>query len=87
LSEETTHAGKVAFCLDHSHAITYDDLSAIGFRVQMLRLVIPDLRVESVLELSVDRLRRMGLEALLLDVDGTLKNYRAESLRPEVMAW
>jgi hypothetical protein len=53
----------------------------------MLRLVIPDLRVESVLDLSPDRLRQMGLEALLLDVDGTLKNYRAESLRPEVMAW
>ena len=53
----------------------------------MLRLVTPDLRVETVLELSPDRLRQMGLEALLLDVDGTLKNYRAESLRPEVMAW
>jgi len=53
----------------------------------MLRLLTPDVRIETVLELSVERLRRMGLGALLLDVDGTLKNYRAESLRPEVMAW
>ena len=53
----------------------------------MRRLLTPDLRIDSVLELSPDRLRQMGLEALLLDVDGTLKNYRAESLRPEVMAW
>jgi hypothetical protein len=53
----------------------------------MLRLLTPDLWIESVLELSVDRLRRMELKALLLDVDGTLKNYRAESLRPDVAAW
>ena len=53
----------------------------------MLRVLTPDIRIDSVLELSVERLRRMGLEALLLDVDGTLKNYRAQSLRPEVMAW
>lgn len=53
----------------------------------MLHLVTPDVRVESVLELSPERLRRMGLDALLLDVDGTLKNYRAGTLRPEVRAW
>jgi uncharacterized protein len=53
----------------------------------MRRLLTPDLRIESVLDISPDRLRQMGLEALLLDVDGTLKNYRAESLRREVMEW
>lgn len=53
----------------------------------MLHLLVPDARVESVLDLDVGRLRRMGLEALLVDVDGTLKNYRAESLRPGVRAW
>jgi HAD superfamily phosphatase (TIGR01668 family) len=53
----------------------------------MLRLLTPNLRIESVLELTSDRLRRMGLAALLLDVDGTLKNYRAQTLRPEVMEW
>jgi uncharacterized protein len=50
-------------------------------------LVTPDLRIESVLELSPDRVRQLGLDVLLLDVDGTLKNYRAETLRPEVVGW
>lgn len=53
----------------------------------MLRLVIPDLRVESVQDLPAERLRHMGLDAVLVDVDGTLKNYRAESLPPEAVAW
>lgn len=56
-------------------------------RDRMLRLLIPDLRVESVWELTADRLRQMGVDAVLVDVDGTLKNYRAASLFPESVAW
>ena len=55
--------------------------------IGMLRLVTPDLRVESVLELDESRLRSLGLDALLLDVDCTLKRYRADSLEPEIVAW
>ncbi len=53
----------------------------------MLRLVTPDLRLQSVLELDPPRLRQMGLDALLLDVDCTLKSYRAERPAPEVIEW
>lgn len=53
----------------------------------MLRFLIPDDRIESVLELDVDRLRTLGIDALLLDVDCTLKDYRATEARPEVVAW
>ena len=53
----------------------------------MLQIVIPHLRVDSVLDLCVDRLRELGLEALLLDVDCTLKSYRTESPSAEVKAW
>ncbi len=53
----------------------------------MFRLVTPDLRIESVLELDVERLRGAGLGALLLDVDGTLKNYRSDRPAPKVAAW
>lgn len=53
----------------------------------MLSWVTPDLRVESVQELPPERLRQMGLHAVLVDVDGTLKNYRAESLPPQAVAW
>lgn len=53
----------------------------------MLRFLEPHLRVESVLDLDLDRLRRLGLDALLLDVDCTLKSYRSETLSDEVQAW
>lgn len=53
----------------------------------MLRLVTPDLRLQSVLELDPPRLGQMGLDALLLDVDCTLKSYRAERPAPEVVEW
>ena len=53
----------------------------------MCRLVTPDLRLDSVLDLDVPRLRSLNLDTLLLDVDCTLKNYRAEDLAPGVAAW
>jgi len=53
----------------------------------MLRFIAPHLRVESVLELDAGRLDQLGLGALLLDVDCTLKNYLAEDVTPEVSAW
>jgi len=53
----------------------------------MFHLLTPNLRVESVLELTVDRLREMGIDGLLLDVDCTLKRYREKEVRPEVAQW
>jgi hypothetical protein len=52
-----------------------------------LRLVTPDLRLESVLDVGVALLRSRGLQSLLLDIDCTLKSYRAESVAPEVRDW
>jgi HAD superfamily phosphatase (TIGR01668 family) len=53
----------------------------------MLRLLVPHLRVESVCDLTLDRLRQLDLQALLLDVDCTLKRYREEMVSPAVAAW
>jgi len=53
----------------------------------MLRLMAPHLRVGSVLELSLERLRELELDALLLDVDCTLKRYHQEDVSPDVAAW
>ena len=64
--------------------MTHQGPKAVRF---MLRLVTPDLRVESVLELDEARLRGLGLDALLLDIDCTLKRYRADFPEPEVVAW
>ena len=47
----------------------------------------PHLRVESVLELTPERLRELGLDALLMDVDCTLKRYLSLEVEPAVAAW
>jgi HAD superfamily phosphatase (TIGR01668 family) len=52
-----------------------------------LRFLVPHLRVESVRQLSLTRLRNLGLDALLLDVDCTLKRYGDDEVTPEVAAW
>jgi len=53
----------------------------------MLGWLVPHYQIGSVLELTPERLRRWQLEALLLDVDCTLKRYRAPMPSPEVAAW
>ena len=53
----------------------------------MLHLVTPDIRVDSVRELTPERLQQWGLRALLLDVDCTLTRYRQNTVAPEVAAW
>ncbi len=53
----------------------------------MLHLVTPDIRVDSVRELTPERLDQWGLRTLLLDVDCTLTRYRKGEITPEVAAW
>jgi uncharacterized protein len=53
----------------------------------MLRLLTPHHHIASVLELTPDRLRSMGLKSLLLDADCTLKRYRCEECAPGVAQW
>jgi HAD superfamily phosphatase (TIGR01668 family) len=53
----------------------------------MFALLTPDLKLESVVELDAPRLRSLGIEALLLDIDCTLKRYPEESVPPPVRDW
>lgn len=57
----------------------------------MLRLITPHLRLPGVLDLEAGRLRSLGLEGLLLDVDGTLKDHGAagidEAVVDRIRAW
>jgi HAD superfamily phosphatase (TIGR01668 family) len=55
--------------------------------VQLLRFVTPHLRLGSVLELNAGRLRALGIDGLLLDLDCTLKDHGAGEFRAEVLAW
>lgn len=53
----------------------------------MIRFVRPHLRIANVLELRPEHLRALGLDGLLLDVDGTLKDFPAPEFSAEVIAW
>lgn len=53
----------------------------------MFNWFTPELHVVSVVELNIERLRQLELDALLLDVDCTLKSYRSTEVTPEVAAW
>jgi uncharacterized protein len=52
-----------------------------------LNLIAPDWYIESVVQLDVEWLRAVGLDALLLDVDCTLKRYPDDHLLPEIQRW
>ena len=53
----------------------------------MLQLIAPHLRIDRVEQLTLDRLGELQLDALLLDVDCTLKPYHDEEVSPEVAVW
>lgn len=50
-------------------------------------LIRPSYRIGSVLQLTPDWLVRLGLRALLLDVDCTLKRYGQSELSADVVDW
>jgi uncharacterized protein len=52
-----------------------------------LKPFTPDWYIESVVQLDVAWLRAVGLDALLLDVDCTLKRYPDTELLPDVARW
>jgi hypothetical protein len=53
----------------------------------MLHFIKPHLCVKSVLELTPERLREWNIEALLLDVDCTLKRYPQTNVDAEITRW
>ncbi len=53
----------------------------------MPRIFRPTLCIETVVELTPDRLRELGLDSLLLDVDCTLKRYRETHVSENVGKW
>ena len=50
-------------------------------------MILPHQYVEKVTDLNPTVLRDEGLEGLLLDIDGTLKDYGTTEYPPEVLDW
>jgi len=57
-----------------------------GIRTRF-RWLGPHLRVQSVRNLTLRKLKELEIDALLLDVDSTLKEYNESLASPEVVAW
>ena len=53
----------------------------------MFRFFAPTYHVPSVSELTLPRLAALGLDALLVDADSTLKHYTSEECTPAAAAW
>ena len=53
----------------------------------MLHWFHPNLVLASVAEITPELLRQHGIRSLLLDVDSTLKRYRATEIPPENVRW
>jgi HAD superfamily phosphatase (TIGR01668 family) len=53
----------------------------------MFRLFTPHFRLARAWELTPERLCEMGLDALLLDADCTIKRYGCDEALPEAVAW
>ncbi len=53
----------------------------------MFQRFIPDLYVNSVVDLTPSKLRDLGIKNLLLDVDCTLKSYKEQEVPQEIRNW
>lgn len=53
----------------------------------MFNWLQPNLILDSVLELTPELLQQHGIRFLLLDVDSTLKRYRATEIPPDTIHW
>jgi len=53
----------------------------------MFNWLLPNLILDSIQDITPELLQRHGLRSLLLDVDCTLKRYRATEIPPESLQW
>ncbi|GAW94122.1 YqeG family HAD IIIA-type phosphatase [Calderihabitans maritimus] len=53
----------------------------------MLKLLKPNLFVNSLLEVSVDQLKKIGIKGLIIDLDNTITYWNDRRITPEVEAW
>jgi HAD superfamily phosphatase (TIGR01668 family) len=50
-------------------------------------MLLPHVYLSTATRLDADYLRSQGIDGLLLDIDGTLKDFLAPSIPPNVIAW
>lgn len=53
----------------------------------MGNILLPDLFVNSLLEIPLDRLQKRHKKVFILDLDNTITEWNSNELRPEVLAW
>lgn len=58
-----------------------------GITMFLISRFVPDLIVDRVTDIPLDRLRAAGVRGLLFDLDSTLLPHHAHAVGPEVAAW
>jgi len=55
--------------------------------IVLKKYLYPDLYVESILDLPLEKLYRHGIKAFILDLDNTVTEWNSREIRDEVVAW
>lgn len=53
----------------------------------MLRLLYPDLYVNSLSEINLESLNDRGIQGVIIDIDNTIVEWGSETIRPDVKLW
>ncbi len=53
----------------------------------MKKYLFPDVYVDSILDLPLDKLYAHGIRAFILDLDNTVTEWNSQEVRSEVVAW
>ncbi len=53
----------------------------------MLKLLTPDLHLDSVFDLDLEKLKKNNIEGLIIDIDNTLVSWDVENINQEIKDW
>jgi HAD superfamily phosphatase (TIGR01668 family) len=53
----------------------------------MSNILEPDIYVNSILDIPLDRLQQLHIKAFILDLDNTLTEWNSNELKDEIVAW
>ncbi len=53
----------------------------------MVNLLRPDMMADAIWDISVEQLRKLGIEALIVDLDNTIVDWNRSHMRAEVQGW
>lgn len=53
----------------------------------MSNILYPDIYVDSILDIPLDKLQQLNIKAFILDLDNTLTEWNSNELKDDIVAW